>query len=128
MGLKWRPVLKVLEYLQDKRSKVMQTLGYFYVKYCPRVPLLLLTVEKIKHENFDLVVLLSFSFPSRTSQKVYCVYERSARQTNALLSEIFLFLVRAAYELRSMNYGPKHMARWLFYAPFCAYLHAQIED
>ena len=34
----------------------MKTLTYSYVKYSLRVPLLLLTVEKIEHENFDFVL------------------------------------------------------------------------
>ena len=42
----------------------MKTLSYSYVKYTTRVPLLVLTVEKIDYENFDfvvvVVVLLSF--------------------------------------------------------------------
>ena len=66
-GLKWRPVLKVLEQLQDKDSKEMQksyrwkALSYSYVKYSSRVPLLLLTVEKIERENFDFVLFLLLS-------------------------------------------------------------------
>ena len=79
----------------------MQTLSYFYVKYCPRVPILLLTFEKIEHKNFDFVLLSSFCFPLRIPQKVYCVYKQSAHQTNALLLEIFLFLVRAANTLKA---------------------------
>ena len=62
---------------------------------------------------------LSFflSFPSRITHDVY---EWFTHQTNALISEIFLFLVRAACELRSMSYGPKHASWWLSYTPFCA--------
>ena len=48
----------------------------------------------------------SLSFPSSISQKVYSVYEPSKHQTNVLLSEIFLFLVTAACELRLISYGP----------------------
>ena len=62
----------------------MKTLCYSYVKYRPRVPWLLLRVEKIERENFDFVLLLLsfflllllssffflFSFPGMT-QKVY---------------------------------------------------------
>ena len=81
----------------------MKTLSYSYVKYSPRVPWLLLTVEKIEHENFDFVLLSFFllsSLPSSITQKVYEVYEWSTHQMNALLSEIFLFLVRPACQLR----------------------------
>ena len=39
----------------------MKTFTYSYVKYSPRVPLVLLTVEKIERKNFDFV-LLSFIF------------------------------------------------------------------
>ena len=42
---------------------------------------------------------------------------------DALLSEIFLYLVRAAWELRSTRYGPKHALWWLSYMPFCAYMY-----
>ena len=45
----------------------MKTLSYSNVKYSPRVPLLLLTVEEIERENIDfidvvVVVLLLLSF------------------------------------------------------------------
>ena len=42
----------------------MKALSYFYVKCSPRVPLHLLTVEKIERENFDVVVLLLLSSSS----------------------------------------------------------------
>ena len=83
-SLKWRPLLKEWEQLQDKHSeqmKEMKTLSYSYVKYSSGVPLLLLTVEKVKHENFDfvlhlflflLLLLSSSSFPSCITQKAYC--------------------------------------------------------
>ena len=45
------------------------------------------------------------SFLSSVTQKLYSVCKRSTRQTNAVLSEIFLFLVRAACALRSTSYG-----------------------
>ena len=37
-----------------------------------------------------------------------------------LLSEIFLFLVRAACYVRSMSYGPKHMLQWF---SICHFVH-----
>ena len=45
-----------------------------------------------------------------------------------VLSEIFLFLVRAASELRAASYGFKHALWSSSYAPFCAYLHTQLEN
>ena len=60
--------------------------------------------QEIEHESFDFVLS---SFPSSITQKVYGMYEQSAHQMNTLLSKIFLFLVRAACELR-LSYGPKH--------------------
>ena len=60
--------------------------------------------------NAKVLILLLFffflSFPSSITQKVYSIHEQSTHQTNALLSEIFLFLVRAACMLRSTSYGP----------------------
>ena len=64
-----------------------------------RVPLILLTVEKIESENFNFVLfflLSSSSFPLCITQKIHGVCKCSAQQTTTLLPEIFLFLVRAA--------------------------------
>ena len=44
--------------------------------------------------------------------------KQSTDQTNALLSEIFLFLVRAACKLRLASYGPKHTSQWFSFMPF----------
>ena len=41
----------------------MKTLRYSNVKYTPRVPLICCTVEKIKCEIFDFVLLFSSFFP-----------------------------------------------------------------
>ena len=60
----------------------------------------------------SLFLLLSSSFSSSITQIVYGVHKRFTHQTNALLSEIFPFLVRAAHELRSKSYGPKHASWW----------------
>ena len=90
----------------------MKVLNYSYVKYSPRVPLLLLIVNKIRRDNFDLFFFLFLSFflssclPSPITQKVFSVYERSGHQTTALSSKIFLFLGRAACELRSTSLAP----------------------
>ena len=101
-----------------KRYKLLQikTFSYSFVKFSSRVPLLLHTVEKIEGENVDFVLLSSF--PSSITQKVYSVFELSGHQTNALLSEIFIFLVTAACELRSMSYDPTHASLWLSDIPF----------
>ena len=40
----------------------MKAVSYSYVKYSPRVRLLLSTVEKIEHENLNFVLLLSSFF------------------------------------------------------------------
>ena len=55
----------------------MKNLSYSNVKYTPRVPLILLTVEKIECENFNLVLL---SFSTQITQKLH-----SAHQTKQLL-------------------------------------------
>ena len=102
----------------------MKTLRYSNVQYSPRVPLILLTVEKIEGDNFDLFFFFFLSFPLHITQKLCGVYKRSAHQTNALLSDIFLFLVRAACELRSASYGSKHTSQSLSDKPFvCTYMH-----
>ena len=49
------------------------------------------------------------SFCSSLTEKLYSVYERSAHQMIALLSEVILFLARAACKLRSVSYGSKHV-------------------
>ena len=79
-----------------------------------------LTVEKMQHENFDFVLLSSYS--SCINQEVKGVYEQSAYQMTALLSEIFLFLVRAACELRSASYGSKRVTDSFLYAILCVLL------
>ena len=70
-------------------------------------------MEKFPLVHFDFVLLLhglSFFlfFPLGIIRTVYSVYELSAHQTNALLSEIFILLVTAGCELRSTSYGPKN--------------------
>ena len=76
----------------------MKTLSFCIVKYTPKVPLILLTVEKIEHEKYNLVLLLLLRllFSSHITQKVYGVYEGTADQMIALLSDIIFFLVRVA--------------------------------
>ena len=99
----------------------MKTLSYSKVKYTPRVPLILLTVEKIAREDFYLVLsfflsfLLLFPYTYTCNSKVYDLYEQSSHQTTALLSEMILFLIRAACELRLASYGSKRMSQTLFY-------------
>ena len=99
----------------------MKTLSYSYVKYAPRVPLIILTVEKIESENFDLFFFFLFF-----SLMHIGVYEQSAHQTTALLPEIIFFFVKAACELRLASYSSKHMSQTLFYTPLCVYLWAQL--
>ena len=70
------------------------------------------------------------SFPSRITQKVRGIYERSAHQMNAHYyqrSSSSWLELHAACELRLTSYGPKHTLRWLSYAPFCAQLHTQLQ-
>ena len=104
-GLKWRPVLKVREQLQDKHSQGTHNpyrwkpLAIFRSN-SPRVQWLLLTFEEIECENSILFFFLLSSCSSSITQKVYGVYKRSAHRTNALLSEIILILVRGACQLR----------------------------
>ena len=130
--LKWRPILKVLQQLQDKCSEEMQNCYRWKslailmsnIPMCsPKPQLLILTLKIIEREIFDFHLLLSllfFFFSIKHNSKVYGVYERSTNQTNDLLSQIFLGLVRDACELRSTSYGQKNAWRWLFCTPFCA--------
>ena len=96
-----------------------------YIKYTTRDPVILLTVEKSKHRNLDFGLFLSFH--TCITQKLNIVYEQSANQTTALLSEIFLFMVRAGCELRPASFASKHASQSLSDMPFCACLHAQLE-
>ena len=99
-------------------------LRYSNVKYTPRVPLILLTFEKRECKNFDFAL----SFIALTcNSKLYSIYEWFAHHTGALLSRIFLYLVRAACELRLVSYGSKHVSWCLSDTPFCPYLHAQLK-
>ena len=102
----------------------MKTLSYSYVKYSPRVSLLLLTVEKIERESFDFALLLLLSFflsffSIMHNSKVYSVYEQSAHQTNALLSEIFLFWVRTACKAKIELWLQMHIKVAFLYAILC---------
>ena len=106
----------------------MRTLSHSNVKYTPRVSLILHSAEKIKHEILDFATVLSsfLSFPSHITQKLCDVYEQSARQITALLSEMFLLLVRPEWELRLASYGSRHAVQSLSYTPFCALIHGQL--
>ena len=97
------------------------------LKNAPRVPSILLTVKKTERENL-ILFFLSFFFFLMHNSKVCNISERSANQMTALLSEIYLFLVRAACKLKSVSYGSKYTLRTFFYMPFCVYLHAQLEN
>ena len=97
---------------------VDKTLSYSYVKSSLRVPFLFLAVEKIERKNLDFSkfwfctssssFFLSFFSIKHNSKSIYTAYtnKQSEQQTNALLSKIFLFFVRAACELRSTSYDP----------------------
>ena len=110
----------------------MKTLSY-YCQILPQSPMISPPSQENQMQTFRFCssffffVLLS-SCSSSITQKVYNVHERFTHQMNALLSEIFLFLVRVACELRSLSYNPKQASRWLFCTPFCAYLHAKLDN
>ena len=65
-----------------------------YVKYSSRVPLLLLTVEKLEHENFDLLfVFLPFfllPFP-------YAKLKKCMAYTNDLHTKQMLYHQRSSF-------------------------------
>ena len=68
--------------------------------YSSKVPLLLLTVEKIECENFDFALfLLSFFFSMmHNSKSLQCIWTIRTPNESASISD-FPFLVRAACEL-----------------------------
>ena len=133
---KWHPVLMYGSSSQINTAKWCKTfidenLIYCNAKCTPKVPLILLTVEKIKcKKNWFCSFFVSpfSSFPSCIAHKVYCIYEQYAHQTTALLSEIFLFLFKTACKVRLASYGSKHTSWNFFLMPFCACLHAWLED
>ena len=86
----------------------MKTLSYYNVKNTLMQSFGNPFHTQIKSENVDFVLLLSFFFPLCIAQNLYGTYEQSAYQMIALLSEIVLFLARAAHELRLMSYGCEH--------------------
>ena len=108
----------------------MKILSYSYVKYTSRVSFIHLTVQKSKCKNLDFVFLfpyilpVSFFFSLIITQKVYSVYEKSTHQTTAQVSEICLFLVRAACDQISTSYDLKMchsgFSIWHF---MCNYMH-----
>ena len=73
--------------------------------------------------NMKISILFFLSRSSSITQKVYSVYGWSTHQMNVLLSEIFLFLVRAACEPRSTRYGPKRVAVAFLYAILCVIMY-----
>ena len=58
----------------------------------------------------------------------YTAYTNDPHIKQLSYYQTFLFLVRAACELRSVSYGFKHVSRTLLYMPFCTYLHEQVEN
>ena len=92
----------------------MKSHNYSTVKYTPKVPLILLIVEKIACENFNFVLLLSFFLVLSLMHncKVYDVNELSAHQTTALLSEIIIFFwVGTVCKIQCVSYGSKHASQ-----------------
>ena len=85
---------------------------------------------QLTKSNVKILTLFFFlsSIPSHITQKAYGVYKQFTQRTTALLSEIFLFLVRGACEPRSASYSPKHTSWSLSDTSFCAHLHAQLEN
>ena len=110
----------------------MKILSSSNAKYSPWIPLMLLIVEKIKSENcnsacsflsffFLSFFLLSFFFSLTHNPKTLWHVSVNCTPTTALLSEIFLFSVRAACEVRSASYVYKHTSQSLSYTPFVHY-------
>ena len=62
----------------------MKTVTYCNVRYTTRAPLILLTVEKSEHKNFDFILPFFFLL-MHNSKTIWCIYKRSAHQTSALL-------------------------------------------
>ena len=91
---------------------------FFFSSFC--------WIEDTLMDNVNFV-FLSFFFLSHITQKLYGIYDRSAHQTTAPLSEIFLFLqlVRAVCQLRSKSYGSK-MCCSLF--PMFHFVHTVIHS
>ena len=117
--------------MHNSYTQYMKTLAYSSAKSTLTVPLILLTVEKIECDISDFVLLsffLSFFSFMHNSKTVWDIYEQLAHQKTALLSDIVLFWVRAACELRSASYGSKHTSRFLSGTQFCAYIHAQLKN
>ena len=71
---------------------------------------------------FFFIFLLLHLFHSSISQKLQGVSKWSIQWMTAQLSEIFLFLVRAASELRSVCYGSKY-ASWSLSYMYMQFLH-----
>ena len=89
----------------------METFSYSYVKYTPRVACLLLKVEIIELENFDFVffsfLLFLLSLVHQAQLKKTTTYTSDPHVIKSLLSQIFLFLVRAASVAKTDELWPK---------------------
>ena len=86
----------------------MKTFSYFYVKYRPRVPLLLLTVEKIQCKNFDFVIVVplsSFLFFIMHNSKSILLLRTIQTPNECTTIRNLRFLVIAACGLRSTSTG-----------------------
>ena len=60
--------------------------------------------------------------------KLQVLYGRSMYRKTALLLKMSLFCVRAGCEIRLASYGSKHSSQFLSDKPFCASLHALLEN
>ena len=100
---------------------LVKSLTYSCVKYTPRVPLTLLKVKKIEHKSW-FCYCFSF-FLSLIRLKNYRPYNKHlTHQKTTLLSEMFLFWVKAKCKLWLVGYGFKHAWQSLSNVPFCMYL------
>ena len=70
----------------------MKIVSYSKIKHTPRVPLILVTVEKIERENFDLFFFLSsfFLFP-RAQLKKYTMYTNDLHTKPLLYYQTLFF-------------------------------------
>ena len=133
----------------------MKTRSYSSVIDTAKIPLILLTVEKIESENFDFVLLFlssffSFTLNSKTVRRIRMICTPNDCPT----IRDFLFWVRSACKLRWESYGSKPLSTigyihflcescmWdtigelrlhtcfatLFDTTFCAYIQWQLEN
>ena len=110
-------------------------MGYYFAKQFPQIhwnipsgEFLYLWLSWVSNMKIPILFFFLLSFPTHITQTLCGVYGWSAHQMTALLSEMCLFWVRGACELRSASYGLKHASRFLCDTPFCAYIHTQLKN